>query len=471
MLKTIMAVAVTAISLSVKAVDYGKYYQNLPVRMTQVSAPRIPEYTVSLKDFGGVGDGVTLNTTAFSKAISALDKKGGGHLVVPSGVWMTGLIFLKDNIDLHIEKNAVIMAAEEKSLFVKEKNGRKDAKCTPLISASKCKNISITGKGTIDGNGAQWRPVKRTKVSDVEWKEFKFMGGTETNEGQLWFPFNLKHFDNVADTPEKQEKMRAHMIRFTECENVLVEGVTLQNSPKFHLIPTRCRNVIIDGVTVRCPWNAQNGDAIDISSCKTVLIVNNVVDAGDDGICMKAGAGKSGLEYGPCEDIMIQDNTVYHAHGGFVIGSEFTGGIKNIVVRDCTFSGTDTGLRFKSGVGRGGKTEGLYISNIMMTDIKSQAIIFECTYVDRKYSVGNDGKTMPVAADAPFVPDFSDIHISGITCHNARTAISAHGLPGLKCVHNIDISSSTFFYTEKDRDMDENVELNISDTKFVTFSK
>lgn len=455
----------TAVAVTVNADEYGKYYVNMPVPMTQVTAPQIPDYSVNIKDFGGKGDGVTLNTEAFGKAINALSKKGGGHLVVPAGVWMTGLISLKDNIDLHIEKNAVVMAAEDKALFVKETDGKKDSKCTPLINASGRKNISITGEGTIDGNGAQWRPVKRSKVSDVEWKEFKYMGGTETNGGQLWFPFNLKHYGNIADTPENQEKMRAHMIRFTECENVMVKGVTLQNSPKFHLIPTRCTNVIIDGLTVRCPWNAQNGDAIDISSCKTVLIVNNTVDAGDDGICMKAGAGRSGLEYGPCEDILIQYNKVYHAHGGFVIGSEFTGGIKNIVVRDCTFSGTDTGLRFKSGVGRGGKTEGLYISDITMTDIKDQAIIFECTYIDKKYSVSNKESKASVVKDAPFVPDFTDIHISNIVCHNVKTAISAHGLPGLKCVHNVNIDNSTFFYTDKDFDMDDTVELSITNTK------
>lgn len=457
--------------ITAKADDYGAYYRNLPVNMAKVSEPVIPENTVNIKDFGGIGDGVTLNTEAFSKAISALDKQGGGHLVVPAGVWMTGLISLKDNIDLHIEKNAIVMASPDRSLFIKEKDGKKDTKCTPMINASKRKNISITGEGVIDGNGAYWRPVKRSKVSDVEWKEFLYMGGTQTDGGKLWFPFGLKHYGNIADTPEKQESMRTHLIRLTDCENVLVKGVTLQNSPKFHLIPTRCKSVIVDGVTIRCPWNAQNGDALDISSCKDVLIVNNTIDAGDDGICMKAGAGQSGVGYGPCENILIENNSVFHAHGGFVIGSEFTGGMKNIVVRNNRLCGTDTGLRFKSGVGRGGKTEGIYISDIYMTDIKGEAIIFECTYVDKKYSVKDDDNKVAVPADAPFVPDFSDIHISNIVCRNAKTAISAHGLPGLNTVHDITIDNSTFFYTGKDKDLDDNVKLNITNTKFVTFDR
>ena len=455
---------------AVKAQGYGSYYKNLPVNLPVVTAPVIPGNTVNIKDFGGVGDGLTLNTEAFRKAISALQKKGGGHLVVPEGIWLTGMISLKDNIDLHIEKNAIVMASPDKNLFIKEKDGKKDDKCTPMISASKRKNVSITGEGVIDGNGAYWRPVKRSKVSDTEWKEFKYMGGTETDEGKLWFPFNLKHYGNVADTPEAQEKMRTHLIRITDCENVLVKGVTIQNSPKFHLIPTRCNNVIVDGVTIRCPWNAQNGDALDISSCRNVLIVNNTIDAGDDGICMKGGAGEAGLKYGPCENLLIENNAVFHAHGGFVIGSEFSGGMKNIIVRNNRFCGTDTGLRFKSGIGRGGKTENIYIDNIVMTDIKDEAIVFDCTYIDKKYSVKeDDGEKAKVIENAPFVPEFCDIHISNVTCRNAKTAVSVTGLPGYNCVHDVTIDNSTFFYTKKDKNFVDNAEITITNSKFVTF--
>ena len=465
-----MCLALMLTASAIQAKDYGSYYKNMPVAMPAVAAPAIPGNTVNIKDFGGVGDGLTLNTEAFSKAISALNKQGGGHLVVPAGIWLSGMISLKDNIDLHLEKNAILLASPDKNLFIKEKDGKKDKKCSPMISASKRKNVSITGEGIIDGNGAYWRPVKRSKVSDTEWKEFKDLGGTETEGGKLWFPFNLKNYGNIADTPEAQEKMRTHLIRITDCENVLVEGVTIQNSPKFHLIPTRCTNVIVDGVTIRCPWNAQNGDALDISSCRNVLIVNNVIDAGDDGICMKGGAGESGVKYGPCENILIENNTVFHAHGGFVIGSEYSGGMKNIVVRDNRFCGTDTGLRFKSGIGRGGKTEGIYISDIYMTDIKDEAIVFDCTYIDKKYSVKeDDGKPGAVAKDAPFAPEFCDIHISNVTCRNVKTAISVTGLPGMNCVHDVTIDNSTFFYTKKDKEIKDNPEITITNTKFVTF--
>ncbi|WP_308591585.1 glycoside hydrolase family 28 protein [uncultured Prevotella sp.] len=465
----VLAVVMVVGFASAIAADYGKYYQNLPVKMAQPLAPEISDYSVNIKDFGGVGDGLTLNTEAFAKAIKALDNKGGGHLVVPEGVWLTGLISLKDNIDLHLEKNAILMATPDRTQHFKVKDGVKDKKCSPLISASKRKNVSITGEGTIDGNGAMWRPVKRSKVSDVEWKEFTGMGGTETEGGKLWFPFNLKHFENLAATPEAQEAMRTHLIRFTDCDRVLVSGVTIQNSPKFHLIPTRCTNVIVDGVTIRCPWNAQNGDALDISCCREVLLVNNTIDAGDDGICMKGGAGKKAAPDGPCENILIQDNTVYHAHGGFVIGSEYSNGMKNIVARHNRFSGTDTGLRFKSGVGRGGKTEGIYISDIVMTDIKDEAIIFECSYADKKYSVKDDKGEVVVPKNAECVPEWSDIHISNVTCRGAKTAISAHGLPGYECLKNITIDNSTFFYTKKDKDIEAGAGVKLTNCRFASF--
>lgn len=436
-----------------KAEDYKKYYQDMPVELRQVTAVAIPENTVTLTDFGGVGDGVTLNTEAFRKAISALTKKGGGRLVVPQGVWLTGPIQLKDNIDLHITRNAIVLFSPDKSLFV-DKDG-KSSRCDAGIKASKRKNIAITGEGIVDGNGAQWRPVKRGKVSDVEWKRFKEIGGVERGNGQLWYPWDVKAgYPNIAETPEQQEKMRQDLVRLTDCENVLIKGVTFQNSPRFHVHPCNSRNVIIDGVTVRCPWNAQNGDAIDISDCHQVLIVNSVVDAGDDGLCMKSGNMKPTALVNGCEDILIQDNTVFHAHGGFVIGSESITGMKRIVVRQCQFSGTDTGLRFKSGIGRGGKTEDIFISDIVMNDITDEAIVFQCDYVDRP--AGHDEKKETKAVKLEKVPDFTDIDITRVVCRGTKTAIKAKGVEGGDCIHDIKISNSTIVYSQKGLDIDEN---------------
>jgi len=441
--------------------DYGKYYLNLPKAMPQPTMPTIPNNQVSLTDFGAVPDGITLNTEAFHKAISKLTKLGGGHLIVPAGIYLTGPISLKDNIDIHLERNALILFSPNKKDFLKATDNEPQPKVVSGITASKRTNISITGEGTIDGNGQWWRPVKRVKMSDVEWNQYKAMGGTITPKGDLWYPFNLKTQENIAPNASEQEKMRAHLIRITECNNVLIQGVTIQNSPRFHIVPQRCNNVIVDGITVRCPWNAQNGDGIDVGNCSNVLIVNSTFDVGDDAICMKSGAEKADQTNRSCVNINIQNNTVYHGHGGFVIGSEVIGGMKNIYVNNNFFSGTDTGLRFKSAVGRGGKTEDIFINNCYMNNILNEAITFETTYWDNHV-----GATQPQkpAKDAEFVPNFQDIHITNVTCRGAKTAIAAHGAPGM--VHDISIENSTFYYTDKATDIDSSCKITLKNIKF-----
>ena len=453
--------SLAAATLAAWAGPYGTYYRNLPPalagKMMEPQLPAIPDNSVSLTEFGGVGDGLTDNTQAFAKAISALQKQGGGHLVVPAGVFVTGPISLKDHIDLHLERNAMILLTPDRAAHLK------DGKAVPGITASKRTDVSITGEGIIDGNGEWWRGVKRSKVSDTEWNAFKRMGGTVTPKGDLWYPFNLKAFDNIADTYEAQEKIRTHLVRFTDCERVLVQGVTLQNSPKFHLVPQRCKDVIIDGATVRCPWNAQNGDGIDIGQCKNVLIVRNTVDVGDDGICMKGGAGAAALKDGPCDNILIEDNTVFHAHGGFVIGSEFSGGMVNIIVRNNTFSGTDTGLRFKSAPERGGKTENIWISDIYMSDIQGEAVVFETSYADRP--VGKDDAT--AAETENFLPNFQDIHIARVTCRDARVGVKASGT--LQMIHDITLEDCLFFYTEEASQVDDAGMLQLKNVRFETY--
>ena len=457
------------LSVAALAGNYAHYYQGLPVGMNEPVAPVIPQNSVSLTEFGGTGDGVTMNTTAFAKAISALTKKGGGRLVVPAGIFLTGPISLKDNIDLHLERNAMILFSPDKKDFldIDDKTGEKKSdKARPGISASKRKNISITGEGIIDGNGEWWRGVKRSKVSSTEWSAYKEMGGVEAENGSLWYPFDLKHFGNVAATYKDQEQMRTHLIRLTDCENVLIAGVTIQNAPKFHLVPQRCRNVIIDGVNVRCMWNAQNGDGIDLMQCRDVLVVNNTLDVGDDGICLKGGVGAEGLKHGPCANILIENNVVFHAHGGFVIGSEFSGGMNNIVVRHNMFSGTDTGLRFKSGAGRGGKTSGIFISDIMMSDIQNEVVVFETSYADRP--VGSSGQaSKPKEED--FIPEFSDIHIERVVCRDARTAIAAKGTKEM--IHDIELTDCVIFYTKTDKAVDDDSMLKLNNVRLLTFDK
>ena len=447
-----IAVALMAATTAV-AGDYAKYYENLPTPVKQVVPVVIAKNEISLTDCGGVGDGTTLCTEAFQKGIAELTKRGGGRLTVPEGVWLTGPIELKSGVELHLDKNAVVCFAPDKRLYFEA--GTQPKRVNPCIGATKAQNIAITGSGIFDGGGQLWRPVKRSKMSDPEWKSYTDMGGQVTEKGDLWYPWKLKNgYPDIADTPQKQEGMRNDLLRFEQCENILLEGVTFQNSPRFHVHPCYSRNIIIDGITVRCPWNAQNGDGIDLSDCHQTLIVNSTVDVGDDGLCMKSGSQRKGWDVWGCQDVLIQDNTVYHAHGGFVLGSETIGGIRDMVVRHNRFLGTDVGLRFKSGLSRGGKTERLYISDIMMTNINSEAIIFQCDYVNRQ--AGDDGK-MPTFTDEErrLAPEFQDIHISRVVCRGAKTGIKAAGIQGLNCIHDIDICDCSIVYNKVDKSIDE----------------
>ena len=431
--------------LSVVAIaqnPYDKYYTDLPCTVEHVQPVVIPDYTVTLTDFGAVGDGVTDNTEAFANAMKHIKKQGGGHLIVPDGKWLTGPVKLVSNLGLHLADNAVILGSTNKELYVQASDSLRDGskKCHALIYGSKLENVAITGHGTIDGQGIYWRPVKQKKVTEDIWNEVLSMGGITKQDGnsknwKIWYPFNLNknlNIPNIASDAIIQEKMRPHLVNITDSKNLLMENVHLLNSPKFHFVPTRIQNLIIDGVTIRCPHWAQNGDAMDPGNIQVALIVNCNISCGDDGICMKGGVGQKGVEAGPQRDFLICNDTVYRAHGGFVIGSEFSGGMQRLVVKDCRFEGTDIGCRFKSAPGRGGWCEDIYCVNIIMKDILESAFLISSGYADKGAGVSatdSDDKNA-------FFPDWANITFRNITCVGSKQAVDIQGLKG-KPVHDI----------------------------------
>lgn len=423
--------------------DYSRYYTNLPVNVAQVSAPSIPDYRVSIADFGASGDGTTLCTDAFRKAIDAVAAHGGGHVDVPAGVYLTGPISLKSKIDLHLDNNATIYLSPDATLYVPDANAKNTrGRYTSAVTIEKAHDVSITGGGIIDGNGNYWRPVKKSKQSETEWKDYLKQGGTVSEDGKFFFPKAPE-----GEKPDLLDKKRNDLVRIYRSKNVMLSGVTFQNSPRFHLHPYYSENIIFDDVTVRSPWNAQNADGIDITNCRRVLIVNTTVDTGDDGICMKGGTGKSGLKEGPVSDILIKNCRVYHAHGGFTIGSDCSGGMRNIVVKNCTYSGTDVGLRFKSGIDRGGKTSNVFCDSIFMSNIKGEAVIFENTYVNKDVNFMMNGGNS-IDSSQIFLPDFSDVHISNVVCRGAETGILMRGVPQA-LIHDITFKNVNISGTRK----------------------
>ncbi|MCC8174708.1 MAG: glycoside hydrolase family 28 protein [Odoribacter sp.] len=431
-----------------KNYDYLK--KNLPFEMTIPTIPVFPNNTVSLKDFGAVGDGVTLNTDAFQKAIQNLSSKGGGKLVVPSGIWFTGPIVFQNNINLHLEKGAVILFSPDVDLYPLVETvfeGLDTRRCQSPISGHNLENIAITGNGAIDGNGHFWRPVKKQKVTESQWRNITSRGGA-FKRPDYWFPSEATLLgDQISDmnvprnlkTEEEWQSvknfLRPVMVSFIECKNVYLEGVIFQNSPAWNLHPLMCENVIIDGVQVRNPSYAQNGDGLDLESCKNAIIVNSSFDVGDDGICIKSGKDEDGRRRArPCENVIVDNCTVYKGHGGFVVGSEMSGGVKNIMVTNCMFLGTDVGLRFKSRRGRGGVVENIYVYNVSMMDIATEPLLFDL-YYGGKSAVESleDGDETPQVVQLPAVdettPAFRNIFVKGLTCSQARRAMFFNGLP------------------------------------------
>ncbi|WP_295935365.1 glycoside hydrolase family 28 protein [uncultured Alistipes sp.] len=446
----------------------GNTDRDFPFVMPEVSRPSIPARTVSIADFGGISDGHTLNTQAFADAIASLVEQGGGRVVVPEGVWFTGPIVLLDNIELHLEQNSVIVFSDDKSLYPlvwTTFEGLETWRCQSPLSATRVKNVAVTGFGVIDGNGDGWRAVKQDKLNPRQWKERVKSGGVLSDDKKTWYPSESYKFgatsgadQNVstwAKTKEDFESMhdflRPVMVAIHHCENVLLEGVTFQNSPCWNIHPAMCVNLIVNDIKVRCPDYAQNGDGIDIESCRNVILTNSSFDVGDDGICIKSGKDKAGRERGiACENILVDNCIVFHGHGGFVVGSEMSGGVKNVKVSNCIFSGTDVGLRFKSTRGRGGVVEQIYIEHIAMNDIAQEPLLFDLFYGGKSASeAAADGDDVELS-DLAFkpvdetTPAFRDIHIRNVWCRGARRAMYFNGLPEMN-VENVTLENTQIY--------------------------
>lgn len=443
--------------------EIKKYYENLPFEMPLLKAPTFPDKDYLITDYGAKGDGISLNTEAFRNAIEACEKNGGGRVVVPKGIWLTGPIELKSNVNLYLEKGALIQFSKNFDLYPLVETtyeGTEQYRCQSPISGRNLENIAITGYGIIDGGGDAWRYVKKSKLTSDQWIELVSSGGVVDSTGKNWWPseqamngekiLNQLKKEKGKLTKEDYQKVRDYlrpvMVNFINCKNILLEGVTFQNSPAWNIHPLMSQNIILRNVTVRNPWYSQNGDGIDVESCKNVIIYDCKFDVGDDAICMKSGKDEFGRKRGiPTENVIIADCIVYHGHGGFTIGSEMSGGVRNIKVSNCNFIGTDIGLRFKSTRGRGGVVENIYIDNIFMKDIPTDALSFNMYYgghaptedlpieeklKNRSGFVVNEG-----------TPQFRNIFLENILCIGAKDAVVIQGLPEMS-IKNVVLKNS-----------------------------
>jgi polygalacturonase len=339
----------------------------------------------NVRNFGAVGDGQTLDTQAIQSAIDACAARGGGTVFVPAGVYITGALALRSHITLYLDAGATLLGSEDPAdypVIASRWEGREQPTHAPLIGGRGLSTIALVGRGTIDGRGAGWWQRQRA---------------------------------GTLDHP------RPRLIAFADCSNVLIEGITATNSPSWTINPVRCDNLNIQHVTIVNPADSPNTDGINPDSCSNVHIAGCHISVGDDCITIKSGIEtEDRAKFAPCQNITITNCTMANGHGGVVIGSEMSGGVRNVVISNCVFIGTDRGIRLKSRRGRGGVVEDIRVTNIVMTDVLCPLTM------NLYYAPGAWGD--PIVADkrphpvSDATPAFRRIHLSNITAREVRVA-------------------------------------------------
>ena len=340
---------------------------------------------INVRESGALGEGQTLDTSAIQSCIDSCSAQGGGTVYIPAGQYLTGSLFLQNNICLHLDPGAVIVGSENPDdypIIHSRWEGKHQDTYAPLITGQNLNNISVTGRGTIDGRGSIWWKAKE--------------------ENRLAHP-------------------RPRLISFSDCTNVMIDGITAINSPSWTINPVHCQNVTINAITIINPADSPNTDGINPDSCRLVRISNCYVSVGDDCITIKSGTEHEHPDrYAPCHDITITNCTLERGHGGVVIGSEMSGGVKNVVISNCVFIGTDRGIRIKSRRGRGGIIEDIRVSNLIMDSVL-------CPFtMNLYYHIGVRGNTdisdkNPQSIDNT-TPRIRRIHFSHITAREVKHA-------------------------------------------------
>jgi polygalacturonase len=369
--------------------------------------------TYNLQELGADVTGQKKCSELINSTIEKVSSEGGGTLYFPAGNYLTGPIYLKSNITLHIESGAVVRFSDDFEDYLPFMKVRWEGVVmntfAPLINAQNAENITITGRGVIDGQGQKWWDYHRKVI--VETRSNNELP-SKTDLQNLWVESNKElAVSDYYKTTIKRAFFRPPFIQFYECKNVIIEGITICNSPFWTINPEFCDNFLVHGVTIKNPHNGPNTDGINPSSCSNVRISDCFISVGDDCITIKSGRDADGRKYGkPSENITITNCVMLSGHGGVVIGSEMSGGVKKVTISNCVFYGTDAGIRLKSARGRGGIVEEIRVDNIVMNDIQKNAFIFDLYY-------DKSSKPEPVSERTPA---FRNIHLSNITGNNVK---------------------------------------------------
>lgn len=377
---------------------------------------------VDMKQAGAKTDGKSVNTQLINATITRLSEAGGGTLFFPSGTYLTGAIRMKSNITLELEAGATLLFSTDFDDFLPFVEVRHEGvmmkSFSPLIYAVDAENITIKGEGTLDGQGKAWWDeffkvlvdLRDNGVRDVNkyqpmWDKVNDMSAIKSETNEDWHDTANRRF------------FRPPFIQPIRCKNVRIEGVKIQNSPFWTVNPEFCDNVTVKGVTIH-NLPSPNTDGINPESCSNVHISDCHISVGDDCVTIKSGRDLQARKLAkPCENITITNCTMLSGHGGVVIGSEMSGSVRKVTISNCVFDGTDRGIRLKSTRGRGGIVEDVRISNIVMSNIEKEALIFNLKY-----------SKMPQEPKSDRTPVFRNIHVSGVTVVGVQTPINIVGL-------------------------------------------
>lgn len=373
--------------------------------------------TFDMKKLGADTKGIKPCTQLINRSIEKAASEGGGTIYFPAGTYLTATITMKSNITLHLESGAVLRFSdnfEDYLPFVTTRwEGTVMQTLSPLIYAHSAENLTITGRGTLDGNGYKWWQWE----FDTR-KQIKDNGGKLPSLSpiqQMWVDKNQDLEISEYYKPSLERKMfRPPFIQFYQCSNIVIENVKIINSPFWTINPAFCDNIVVHGVTINNPSSdpkVPNTDGINPSSCSNVRISDCFISVGDDCITIKSGRDADGRKYGKaCENITITNCIMLSGHGGVVIGSEMSGGVKRITISNCVFDGTNAGIRLKASRGRGGVVEDIRVDNIVMKNIQGSAFIFDLFY----------DKLSKVEPVTERTPAFRNIHLSNITGNDIK---------------------------------------------------
>ncbi|GAB6119156.1 glycoside hydrolase family 28 protein [Dysgonomonas termitidis] len=369
-----------------------------------------------MQDMGADTTGAKACTALINNTIRKAAQEGGGTIYFPAGQYLTAAIHMESNITIEIEAGATLKFStnfEDYLPFVRMRwEGVFMNSLSPLFYARNVENITIKGRGIIDGQGHTWWAESRRIIDEIN-NNGKTLSTNSFQ--QKWLDANK----GIKVSPYYEKSLerkffRPPFIQFLECKNILIEGITIQNSPFWTINPEGCDNIVITGVTVYNPWanpKGHNTDGINPSSCRNVRISDCFISVGDDCITIKSGRDEDGRIYGrPCENITVTNCVMLTGHGGVVIGSEMSGSIKKVTISNCVFNGTDAGIRLKASRGRGGVVEEIRVNNIIMNDIQRNAFIFDLFY-------DKESQAEPVSERTPV---FRNIHISDVTGSNIK---------------------------------------------------